>query len=79
MRRGFDERGQMAVELAVVLPVVLIVLVIAIDCAVYLGECARFDHLAAQSECHLALAGFLRCVRACAGGAGRALGKLCQA
>ena len=49
MERGFDERGQMAVELAVVLPVILIVLVIAIDCAVYLGECARFDHLAAQS------------------------------
>ena len=42
------ESGQMAVELAVVLPVVLAVMVIALDCLVFMGECARFDHLAAQ-------------------------------
>ena len=42
------ERGQMAVELAVVMPVILIVLVIAIDMLVFAGECARFDHIAPQ-------------------------------
>ena len=42
------ERGQMAVELAVVTPVILLVLVIAIDMLVFAGECARFDHIAAQ-------------------------------
>lgn len=44
------ERGQMAVELAVVTPVILLVLVIAIDMLVFAGECARFDHIAARSS-----------------------------
>lgn len=43
-----DERGQMAVELAVITPVILIVLVIAVDMLVFAGECARFDHIAPQ-------------------------------
>lgn len=42
------ERGQMAVELAVIAPVILVVLVIAIDALVFVGECARFDHIAPQ-------------------------------
>lgn len=53
MRRG--ESGQMAVELAVMLPVVLAILVVAIDCLVYVGECARFDHLAPQRVLELAV------------------------
>lgn len=43
-----DERGQMAVELAVVTPIILLVLVIIIDMLIYANECARFDHLAPQ-------------------------------
>ncbi len=46
--RGFAERGQMSVEMAVSLPVLIICMVIAIDVLVYMGECARFDHLAPQ-------------------------------
>ena len=49
VRRFSGKRGQMAVELAVVMPVVLAVLVIAVDCMVFVNECARFDHLAAQA------------------------------
>lgn len=47
-RKGPDERGQMAVELAVITPVILVVLVIALDLFVFLDECARFDNVAAQ-------------------------------
>lgn len=43
-----SERGQMAVEVAVVTPVILLVLVIAIDMLVFTGECARFDHVVPQ-------------------------------
>lgn len=49
------ESGQMAVELAVLLPVVLVVLAIAADCLLFVGECARFDHLAAQQTLALAV------------------------
>lgn len=44
----------MAVELAVVLPVMLAVMVIAVDCMVYMGTAARFDHLAPQQVLALA-------------------------
>lgn len=43
------ELGQMAVELAVTLPVLLVALVIAIDGILFVGHCAKFDHLAAQA------------------------------
>lgn len=43
------ESGQMAVELAVTLPVVLVVLVVAVDCLVFAGACAAFDHLVPQT------------------------------
>ena len=42
------ECGQMSVEMAVSLPVLVVCMVIAIDVLVYMGECARFDHLAPQ-------------------------------
>ena len=55
MRRPFcglravcGERGQMSVEMAVSLPVLFVCLVMAVDVLVYMGECARFDHLAPQ-------------------------------
>jgi hypothetical protein len=57
-RKGFDEgtagvlhgrRGQMAVEMAVVMPVLLAVVGIAINLMVYLGDCARFDRVAAEA------------------------------
>lgn len=49
LRSGKEkEAGQMAVELAVVLPVVIAVLVIVVDCMVFMGTCARFDHIASQ-------------------------------
>lgn len=54
MRRRRGESGQMAVELAVVLPVILFVLIVAVDCMVFVGECARFDHLASQTALALA-------------------------
>ena len=44
-----DRRGQMTVELAVVFPVALIVVYIMINIMMYLGACARFDALAAES------------------------------
>lgn len=43
-----DERGQMAVELAVLMPVVLAVCVITTDMMVYLDACARFDRVAPE-------------------------------
>ena len=42
-------RGQMAVEMAVVLPILLAVAGIAINLMVYLGDCARFDRVAAEA------------------------------
>lgn len=49
-----DERGQMAVELAVVIPIIMIVMVIVIDMMVFASECARFDQLAPQKVIALA-------------------------
>ena len=42
-------KGQMAVEMAVVMPVMLAVVGIAINLMVYLGDCARFDRIAAEA------------------------------
>lgn len=44
-----DCRGQMAVELVVLIPVVLIVAAIAANALGYLSECARFDRVAAEA------------------------------
>ena len=43
-----NEHGQMSVEMAVCLPIIIICMVIAIDVLVYMGQCARFDHIAPQ-------------------------------
>ncbi|MDR2105942.1 MAG: hypothetical protein LBP24_00865 [Coriobacteriales bacterium] len=43
-----SRKGQMAVELAVCLPIVMAVLAIAFNLMVFLGDCARFDRLAAE-------------------------------
>ena len=43
-----DERGQMSVELAVLMPVALALLVIVVDLMVFMGDCARFDRVSAQ-------------------------------
>lgn len=43
------EEGQMVVELAVTLPAVLVVFVIAVDCLMFAGACAAFDHLVPQA------------------------------
>lgn len=48
------ERGQMAVEFAIVLPVIVAVMVVVVDCMVYLGHCARLDHLAPQQTLAIA-------------------------
>ena len=40
-----DERGQMTVELAVVLPVVVIIAVIAVNAMTFFSECAEFDRV----------------------------------
>ena len=42
-------RGQVAVEMAVVMPVLLAVVGITINLMVYLGDCARFDRVAAEA------------------------------
>jgi hypothetical protein len=47
-RRMTEAKGQMAMELLVVMPVVLVLAVIAIDMMVYLGDCARFDRVSSQ-------------------------------
>ena len=41
-----DDRGQMTVELLVVLPVVLIVAVVAVNALTFFGDCAAFDRVA---------------------------------
>jgi hypothetical protein len=41
--------GQAAVEMAVVMPVLLAVVGITINLMVYLGDCARFDRVAAEA------------------------------
>ena len=43
-----DERAQMSVEMAICLPIIIICLVIAVDVLIYMGQCARFDHIAPQ-------------------------------
>ena len=42
-------KGQIAVEMAVVLPILLAVVGISINLMVYLGDCARFDRVAAEA------------------------------
>lgn len=52
VKRGtplFEERGQMVVELCVVMPVVLMVAVIIIDGLVFAAASSKFGHLAAQA------------------------------
>ncbi|MGN0035445.1 MAG: hypothetical protein ACI364_06930 [Coriobacteriales bacterium] len=44
-----DERGQMAVELMVVLPVVVALVIVLVDCMVFLGDCARFDRVCCEA------------------------------
>ncbi|MDR0347240.1 MAG: hypothetical protein LBH56_02570 [Coriobacteriales bacterium] len=44
-----DRRGQMSVELAVCIPVVMAVMAIALNLMVFLGDCARFDRMAAEA------------------------------
>lgn len=41
--------GQMAVEVMVVLPVVIALIIVMVDTMVYLGDCARFDRVAAEA------------------------------
>jgi hypothetical protein len=42
-------KGQAAVEMAVVMPVLLAVLGISVNLMVFLGDCARFDRVAAEA------------------------------
>ena len=42
-------RGQIAVEMAVVMPVLLAVVGITVNLMVYFGDCARFDRVAAEA------------------------------
>ena len=44
-----SRKGQAAVEMAVVMPVLLAVVGITINLMVYLGDCARFDRVAAEA------------------------------
>lgn len=44
-RRLIDERGQMTVELAVVLPVAIVIAVIAVNAMTFFSECAEFDRV----------------------------------
>lgn len=41
-----DERGQMTVELAVMIPVLVAIAVIAMNAMLFFSECAAFDRLA---------------------------------
>ncbi len=43
-----DEHAQMSVEMAICLPIIIICLVIVVDVLIYMGQCARFDHIAPQ-------------------------------
>ncbi|MCL2882859.1 MAG: hypothetical protein FWF30_00080 [Coriobacteriia bacterium] len=44
-----DERGQMAVEMAVLMPVLIVVALILFNCLNYLAASARFDRLVEQA------------------------------
>lgn len=44
--RARDERGQMTVELAVMIPVLVAIAVIAVNAMLFFSECAAFDRLA---------------------------------
>ena len=44
-----DERGQMAVELAALIPVILVIAAVSFNALIYMGECARFDRVAAEA------------------------------
>ena len=48
VKRLASNRGQMAVELAVVMPVLIVLVIISVDCMVYLGDCARFDRISGE-------------------------------
>lgn len=49
MSKLSSTRGQMAVELMVVMPVLVALVIIALDCMVYFGDCARFDRIAGEA------------------------------
>ena len=42
--RGFQEEGQMTVELAVAFPVLVVVAVVAVNALLFFSECAAFDN-----------------------------------
>lgn len=42
-------KGQAAVEMVVVMPVMLAVLAVAVNFMIFLGDCARFDRIAAEA------------------------------
>lgn len=48
-RAAASGSGQMAVEVMVVLPVVVALIIVVVDTMVYLGDCARFDRVAAEA------------------------------
>ena len=45
----FGNKGQMAVEMVVLMPIMLAVVGITINLLVYFGDCARFDRVAAEA------------------------------
>lgn len=47
--KSTSELGQMTVELAIAIPVALAVMGIVVNLMVFLGDCARFDRLAAEA------------------------------
>jgi Flp pilus assembly protein TadG len=44
-----NNRGQMTVELAVCIPVILALAAVVINAMIFLGDCAKFDRLAAEA------------------------------
>lgn len=45
MRRKLDNRGQMTIELCIVLPVAIIIAVIAVNAMTFFSYCAEFDRV----------------------------------
>ena len=44
-----DERGQMTVELAVMLPIIIIIAVIATNAVLFFSDCAAFDRVSREA------------------------------
>lgn len=49
-----DQKGQMMVELCMLLPVVIVIAVIVVNAIMFFGDCAKFDRISRNAACAVA-------------------------